>query len=178
MLSCQSLLHSQGYYRIVLFTFCVEVGMAVTMLLLGPQHYYILAVFLTVNMWDFDITKSFIYFFTAWIHSSWNNSPYGPHVQGPSSGGLQSLWTSFGWHHWYRHAEVQAQVKRKCDFLLKPSHLSHVQILRNKWHVFFAIWSFISSYLFFLFPAVPPSPPWSLEPMLSSLSRRLLWPLC
>ncbi|XP_008328054.1 transmembrane protein 180-like [Cynoglossus semilaevis] len=50
VLSCQSLLHSQGYYRIVLFTFCVEVGMAVTMLLLGPQHYYILAVFLTVNM--------------------------------------------------------------------------------------------------------------------------------
>ncbi|XP_051797016.1 transmembrane protein 180-like isoform X2 [Acanthochromis polyacanthus] len=50
VLSCQSLLHGLGYYRIVLFTFYVEAGMAAFMLALGPQHYYFLACFLTVNM--------------------------------------------------------------------------------------------------------------------------------
>ncbi|KAK5856311.1 hypothetical protein PBY51_007919 [Eleginops maclovinus] len=50
VLSCQSLLHSLGYYRIILYTFYMQSGMAAVMLALGPQHYYILAFFLTVNM--------------------------------------------------------------------------------------------------------------------------------
>ncbi|XP_037649466.1 transmembrane protein 180 [Sebastes umbrosus] len=50
VLSCQSLLHGFGYYRIFLLTFYLEAGMAATMLALGPQHYYILAFFLTANM--------------------------------------------------------------------------------------------------------------------------------
>ncbi|XP_029013849.1 transmembrane protein 180-like [Betta splendens] len=50
VLSCQSLLRGLGYYKIILFTFYVEGGMAVIMLLLGPQHYYFLAFFLTINM--------------------------------------------------------------------------------------------------------------------------------
>lgn len=50
VLSCQSLLHSLGYYKIILMTFYMETGMAAVMLALGSQHYYILACFLTVNM--------------------------------------------------------------------------------------------------------------------------------
>ncbi|XP_070780087.1 transmembrane protein 180-like [Enoplosus armatus] len=50
VLSCQSLLHSLGYYRIILFAFYMEATMAAIMVALGPQHYYILAFFLTVNM--------------------------------------------------------------------------------------------------------------------------------
>ncbi|KAK2893859.1 transmembrane protein 180-like [Channa argus] len=50
VLSCQSLLHGLGYYRIILFIFYMEVGMAAIMLILGPQHYYCLAFFLTINM--------------------------------------------------------------------------------------------------------------------------------
>ncbi|XP_076020638.1 transmembrane protein 180-like [Genypterus blacodes] len=50
VLSCQKLLHGVGYYRIILLTFYLEFGMAVIMLGLGPQHYYILAFFLTLNM--------------------------------------------------------------------------------------------------------------------------------
>ncbi|XP_053194002.1 transmembrane protein 180-like [Scomber japonicus] len=50
VLSCGKLLHGIGYYRIILFTFYMEAGMAAIMLSLGPQHYYILAFFLTVNM--------------------------------------------------------------------------------------------------------------------------------
>lgn len=50
VLSCQSLLHGLGYYKIILFIFYTETGMAAVMLALGPQHYYILAFFLTVNM--------------------------------------------------------------------------------------------------------------------------------
>lgn len=50
ILSCQSLLHGLGYYKIILYTFYLEVGMAAIMLALGPQHYYILAFFLTINM--------------------------------------------------------------------------------------------------------------------------------
>ncbi|XP_030263780.1 transmembrane protein 180-like [Sparus aurata] len=50
VLTCQNLLHGLGYYKIILFTFYLEAGMAVIMLALGPQHYYILAFFLTVNM--------------------------------------------------------------------------------------------------------------------------------
>ncbi|XP_060946337.1 transmembrane protein 180-like isoform X1 [Limanda limanda] len=50
VLSCQSLLHGLGYYRIILFTFYLEGAMAAVMLMLGPQHYYFLAFFLTINM--------------------------------------------------------------------------------------------------------------------------------
>ncbi|XP_058509933.1 transmembrane protein 180-like isoform X1 [Solea solea] len=50
VLSCQSLLHSLGYYKIILYTFYTEAGMAAVMLMLGHQHYYILAFFLTINM--------------------------------------------------------------------------------------------------------------------------------
>ncbi|KAK9535061.1 hypothetical protein VZT92_007466 [Zoarces viviparus] len=50
VLSCQSLLHDVGYYRIILFTFYMEAGMAAVMLALGPQHYYFMAFFLTANM--------------------------------------------------------------------------------------------------------------------------------
>lgn len=50
VLSSQSLLHSLGYYKIILLTFYVEAGMAAVMLVLGPHHYYILAFFLTANM--------------------------------------------------------------------------------------------------------------------------------
>ncbi|XP_041813792.1 transmembrane protein 180 isoform X2 [Chelmon rostratus] len=50
VLSCQSLLRDLGYYRIILFTFYLVAGMAAVMLALGPQHYYILAFFLTVNI--------------------------------------------------------------------------------------------------------------------------------
>lgn len=50
VLGCQRLLHDVGYYKIILITFYIETGMAAVMLVLGPQHYYILAFFLTVNM--------------------------------------------------------------------------------------------------------------------------------
>lgn len=50
VLGCQSLLHGLGYYRIILYTFYLEAGMAAVMLALGPQQYYCLAVFVTVNM--------------------------------------------------------------------------------------------------------------------------------
>lgn len=50
VLSCQNLLHNLGYYRIILFAFYLQTGMAAVMLALGPQHYFILAFFLTVNM--------------------------------------------------------------------------------------------------------------------------------
>ncbi|KAM9843872.1 transmembrane protein 180-like [Aulostomus maculatus] len=50
VLSCERLLHGLGYYRIILFTFYVEAVLAAVMFVLGPQHYYILAFFLTLNM--------------------------------------------------------------------------------------------------------------------------------
>ncbi|XP_054463092.1 transmembrane protein 180-like [Anoplopoma fimbria] len=50
VLSSQSLLHDLGYYRIILYTFYMEAGMAAIMLALGPQHYYFMAFFLTINM--------------------------------------------------------------------------------------------------------------------------------
>ncbi|XP_005925433.1 transmembrane protein 180-like isoform X1 [Haplochromis burtoni] len=50
VLSSQSLLHRHGYYRIILFIFYVEAGMAAVMLAIGPQHYYFMAFFLTINM--------------------------------------------------------------------------------------------------------------------------------
>nr|XP_006637273.2 PREDICTED: transmembrane protein 180 [Lepisosteus oculatus] len=50
VLGCQRLLRTLGYYRLVLFTFYLEVGAGAVMLLLGSQHYYVLALFLTGNM--------------------------------------------------------------------------------------------------------------------------------
>ncbi|KAJ3600294.1 hypothetical protein NHX12_031280, partial [Muraenolepis orangiensis] len=50
VLSSQSLLLKLGYYKIILCTFYVEAVMAIVMLALGPQHHYVLAVFLTANM--------------------------------------------------------------------------------------------------------------------------------
>ncbi|XP_074552425.1 transmembrane protein 180-like [Halichoeres trimaculatus] len=50
ILSCQSLLHSLGYYKIILLLFYTEAVMAAVMLVLGPQHYCVLAFFITVNM--------------------------------------------------------------------------------------------------------------------------------
>ncbi|CAN9505242.1 unnamed protein product [Ophioblennius macclurei] len=50
VLSGQRLLHSVGYYKIILYTFYMEAGMAAVMLALGPKYYYVLAFFLTVNM--------------------------------------------------------------------------------------------------------------------------------
>lgn len=50
VLVCERLLHGLGYYKLILFTFYLEAGMAAVMLALGPQHYYILAFVLTVNM--------------------------------------------------------------------------------------------------------------------------------
>ncbi|XP_036409039.1 transmembrane protein 180 [Megalops cyprinoides] len=47
VLSSQRLLRGLGYYRLILITFYVEVGAAAVMLLLGPQHHYVLALFLT-----------------------------------------------------------------------------------------------------------------------------------
>lgn len=51
VLSCQRLLHGIGYYRIILYTFYLEAGLAALVLVLGPQHYYVLAFFLTFTMY-------------------------------------------------------------------------------------------------------------------------------
>ncbi|KAM8961632.1 transmembrane protein 180-like [Pelodytes ibericus] len=50
VLLSHSLLTRIGYYRVILYAFYIEVVAAVLMLLIGPQHYYVLAVFLIVNM--------------------------------------------------------------------------------------------------------------------------------
>uniref|UniRef100_A0AAV2KK17 Uncharacterized protein n=1 Tax=Knipowitschia caucasica TaxID=637954 RepID=A0AAV2KK17_KNICA len=50
VLSCQNLLCSVGYYRVILMTFYLEAGMGMVMFALGPQHYYLLALFLTANL--------------------------------------------------------------------------------------------------------------------------------
>nr|XP_040046927.1 transmembrane protein 180 [Gasterosteus aculeatus aculeatus] len=50
VLSCRNVIQDLGYYRLILFTFYTEVGMAALMLALGPQHYYFMAFFLTANM--------------------------------------------------------------------------------------------------------------------------------
>nr|XP_057905828.1 transmembrane protein 180-like [Doryrhamphus excisus] len=50
VLSCERLLHGLGYYRIILYTFYLEVAMGAFMLALGWQHYRILALFLTMSM--------------------------------------------------------------------------------------------------------------------------------
>ncbi|XP_051905493.1 transmembrane protein 180-like [Hippocampus zosterae] len=50
VLSCDRLLHSLGYYRIILYSFYLEVLMGAFMLALGAQNYRILALFLTLSM--------------------------------------------------------------------------------------------------------------------------------
>lgn len=50
VLCSQSLLLKLGYYKIILFTFVLEAVMAVVMFVLGPQHYYLMAFFLTASM--------------------------------------------------------------------------------------------------------------------------------
>ncbi|XP_077389466.1 transmembrane protein 180-like isoform X2 [Festucalex cinctus] len=50
VLSCDRLLHSLGYYRIILYTFYLEVLMGAFMLALGAQNYRILALFVTLSM--------------------------------------------------------------------------------------------------------------------------------
>ncbi|XP_056263711.1 transmembrane protein 180-like [Pseudoliparis swirei] len=50
VLSCQRLLRDIGYFRVILFTFYMEAGMAAVMLALGPQHYYFMAFYLTISM--------------------------------------------------------------------------------------------------------------------------------
>ncbi|XP_053327194.1 transmembrane protein 180-like [Spea bombifrons] len=50
VLISHSLLTKIGYYKVILSAFYVEVIAAVLMLLVGSQHYYVLAVFLTTNM--------------------------------------------------------------------------------------------------------------------------------
>ncbi|XP_018424879.1 PREDICTED: transmembrane protein 180-like [Nanorana parkeri] len=50
VLISHSLLLNVGYYRVILWAFYVEVISAFLMLLIGPQHYYILATFLVTNM--------------------------------------------------------------------------------------------------------------------------------
>ncbi|CAM4419414.1 unnamed protein product [Leuciscus chuanchicus] len=50
VLCSQNLLLKLGYYRLILISFYVEAGAAVIMLLLGPDSYYFLALFLTSSM--------------------------------------------------------------------------------------------------------------------------------
>ncbi|KAJ8383974.1 hypothetical protein AAFF_G00212180 [Aldrovandia affinis] len=50
VLSSQRLLQKFGYYRLILLSFYLEVGAAAAMLLVGPRHPYILALFLTTIM--------------------------------------------------------------------------------------------------------------------------------
>ncbi|KAI4898187.1 hypothetical protein NFI96_028846, partial [Prochilodus magdalenae] len=50
VLGSQNLLHMFGYYRLILVTFYVEAAAAAVMLLLGPNSYYCLALFITGNM--------------------------------------------------------------------------------------------------------------------------------
>ncbi|KAI1883902.1 hypothetical protein AGOR_G00220870 [Albula goreensis] len=50
VLSSQTLLKQVGYYRLILQGFYLEVGAAALMLVLGPQHHYILALYLTTVM--------------------------------------------------------------------------------------------------------------------------------
>ncbi|CAM2099729.1 unnamed protein product [Caretta caretta] len=45
-----TLLKKFGYYRIILFSFYLEGIAAAVMFVLGPEHYYLLAVYLTTNM--------------------------------------------------------------------------------------------------------------------------------
>uniref|UniRef100_A0A8D0GG98 Transmembrane protein 180 n=1 Tax=Sphenodon punctatus TaxID=8508 RepID=A0A8D0GG98_SPHPU len=46
----QTLLKKHGYYKIILSSFYLEGFAAAIMFVLGPEHYYILAIYLTTNM--------------------------------------------------------------------------------------------------------------------------------
>ncbi|XP_063790527.1 transmembrane protein 180-like [Pseudophryne corroboree] len=50
VLLSHSLLLRIGYYKVILYGFYIEAVSAVLMILIGPQHYYVLAVFLITNM--------------------------------------------------------------------------------------------------------------------------------
>ncbi|CAM5086842.1 unnamed protein product [Natator depressus] len=50
VLLSHTLLKKFGYYRIILFSFYLEGIAAAVMFVLGPEHYYLLAVYLTTNM--------------------------------------------------------------------------------------------------------------------------------
>ncbi|XP_030068452.1 transmembrane protein 180 isoform X1 [Microcaecilia unicolor] len=50
VLVSHALLKKAGYYRVILFTFYLEGAAAAVMFLIGPEHYYLLAAFLTANM--------------------------------------------------------------------------------------------------------------------------------
>ncbi|XP_019397757.1 PREDICTED: transmembrane protein 180-like [Crocodylus porosus] len=50
VLLSQSLLKKFGYYRIILFSFYLEVIAAAAMFAVGPEHYYFLAFYLIANM--------------------------------------------------------------------------------------------------------------------------------
>ncbi|XP_068509576.1 transmembrane protein 180-like isoform X3 [Syngnathus scovelli] len=58
VLTCNRLLHNLGYYRIILYTFYLEVLMGAFMLALGAQNYRILALFLTLSMVTVQATFS------------------------------------------------------------------------------------------------------------------------
>ncbi|XP_029433552.1 transmembrane protein 180-like [Rhinatrema bivittatum] len=50
VLISHALLKKAGYYRVILFTFYLEGVAATIMYFLGPEHYYLLALFLITNM--------------------------------------------------------------------------------------------------------------------------------
>ncbi|XP_077413873.1 transmembrane protein 180-like [Vanacampus margaritifer] len=50
VLSCDRLLHSLGYYRIILYSFYLEVLMGAFMLALGAENYRVMALFITLSM--------------------------------------------------------------------------------------------------------------------------------
>ncbi|XP_063286433.1 transmembrane protein 180-like [Pelobates fuscus] len=50
VLISHSMLTKIGYYKVILYAFYVEVFASVFMLIMGPQRYYVLAIFLTTNM--------------------------------------------------------------------------------------------------------------------------------
>lgn len=105
VLSSQSLLQGIGYYRIILYTFYLEAGLAALVLVLGPQHYYVLAVFLTLTMYVLQQLLPFLQFLAEEL--SLNVSF---HMQGFNPSVLQSFWFASGRHHRYRPADVQTQV--------------------------------------------------------------------
>ncbi|XP_043945558.1 transmembrane protein 180-like isoform X1 [Protopterus annectens] len=50
VLCSHSLLGKLGYYRVILYTFYIEMAAGSVMFLLGPSHYYLLALFLPANL--------------------------------------------------------------------------------------------------------------------------------
>ncbi|XP_063137072.1 transmembrane protein 180 isoform X4 [Rattus norvegicus] len=56
----QSWLKTYGYYKVILLSFCLEGAAALVMLLLGQEHYFCLAVYLTVIMSSLSLMVSVI----------------------------------------------------------------------------------------------------------------------